>query len=102
MSFILDAIEVHHDSKERRFFFPIEDHKDAQIAYELNSEAEPNIIDFTHTYVSPENRDKGIGEKMADTAIEFAIENGFEIKASCPFVRDYMNSRDDYRKLLKH
>jgi hypothetical protein len=102
MPFILDAIEIHHDSKERRFFFPIEDHKDAQINYELNAEADPNIIDFTHTYVSPENREKGIGKKLAETAIRFAIENNFKIKTSCSFVRDYMESRDDYKKLLQN
>ncbi len=56
------------------------------------------VID--HTEVEESLQNQGIGEKMVKEAVKFAEENNLLIKPVCPFVKEILESSDEYEDVL--
>lgn len=53
-------------------------------------------IIFTHTVVDPDFEGRGIASRLAQTAVDDAIEHGLRITPYCPFVRAYLERHREY------
>lgn len=66
--------------------------------YELRDDA----IDFTHTEVDEEKREKGMASTLVQTALDDVRDHSERrVIASCPYVRSWLSEHPDYAELQK-
>jgi len=61
---------------------------------------EPGSINIVHTEVADEFEGRGIGGELARAALDDARSEGLKVKASCPFVAEYIEGHRQYDDLL--
>ena len=77
-------MEIQKKLKDNRGSFFIE--KDGRQVAELDFKIEDNILDAYHTGVRPELEGQGIASRLFDEMVNFARENGYKVKPSCPYI----------------
>ena len=77
----MDDVEVRHDATRRRFVAVV----DGQEAY-LEYSQEGTVLDFTHTFVPPPLRGRGLAERVVRTGFEYARQQGMTVLPSCPYI----------------
>jgi uncharacterized protein len=83
---------IQHHTQEGRFTLKI-DGEQAVLEYYIEQNPRGNsIIDFTRTYVPPQFRGKGYAEKLVRHGLNWAREQGYEIQASCWYVRAFLRN----------
>lgn len=95
---LVDAenIQVEHNAPERRFEVKLG--CDLAVAEYMQSDG---VINFYHTEVPPAYQGQGIGEKIAQTALDYARAEGLRVVASCPFISVYIRRHKAYQDLLE-
>lgn len=73
---------IRHDKDNKRFFC-VFDGKESLLEYD---EVSSGVLNFYHTYVHPDFRGKGLGEKLVLAAAEYARKSGFLVIPGCSFV----------------
>ncbi|MBD3414849.1 MAG: GNAT family N-acetyltransferase [Candidatus Aminicenantes bacterium] len=96
MHFDLQSMIVRHERTARRFAVRL----DKKIGYLSYEKPEPRILDYAHVYVPPEFRNKGIADKLTQTALDYARENNFSVIPSCSYVAMYVRKHKKYRDIL--
>jgi len=81
-------MNISHD-QERSRFVTSTDHGEAVIEYRRDDQA----VDFTHTYVPPPARGRGIAEALVRTALDWAEREKLHVQASCWYVARYIETR---------
>jgi predicted GNAT family acetyltransferase len=76
--------------------FITENGKEAFIQY---VEVDSNTINYTHTYVPPELRGRGIAAKLVEAALIRARLDGKKVTASCSYVQSYLQSHPEFQDL---
>lgn len=89
------STNVRHDEEAQRFIIPLEEGK-AILDYDKRG----SELDYKHTYVPEAGRGRGIASRLADRALEYAKENGYKVKPSCPFVRSYIDRHEEYASIV--
>lgn len=79
-------INSNHQSEQSRFIVEV-DKQQSRLEYELMPR---NGINFTCTFVPEALRGRGIAEKLVHTGLAWAREKGFEVQASCWYVRRFL------------
>jgi len=79
-------MDIQHDIEQQRFVLHL-DGGEAVLEYRL---LPGNGIDFSHTYVPPALRGRGIAEKLVRTGLSWARAQEYEIQASCWFVQRFI------------
>ena len=69
---------------ENEFFIEIGGEK-AVLGYKIIG----NEMDIYHAFTPESLRGRGLAEKLATAAFEFAKENNLKVVPTCPYVRDY-------------
>ncbi|MDL1902761.1 N-acetyltransferase [Anaerolineae bacterium CFX9] len=87
-----DELEVRNNADAKRFEVAL-DGELAMIEYMI---AGKNII-FTHTEVPPAFEGRGIANRMAKVALDYAVEAGYKIQPLCPFVKRYIQRHPEYQ-----
>lgn len=90
-----DPIEVQYNSVASRFEVQLGDGKFAQIAYQM----EGDVMIFVHTEVPKEFGGRGIADKMAYAALEYAKAHDLQVMALCPFVKAYIGRHPEYQPI---
>jgi len=88
------TLEVVHNSAENRFEVRVNDDI-AMVEYMLHG----NNITFTHTEVPPAFEGKGVGSKLAKTALDYARDHEMKVNPLCPFVKQYIERHPEYKPL---
>lgn len=57
-------------------------------------------VTFTHTFVPPELRGKGLAEKLVRRALEDARTEGRRIVAACSYVAVFIERNPEFKPLL--
>jgi predicted GNAT family acetyltransferase len=65
-------------------------------AYELAGDR----ITFTHTQVDSAFNGKGVGGKLARTALDAARDSGLGVLPDCPFIHSWIIKHPDYADLI--
>lgn len=55
---------------------------------------------LNHTEVPPALRGKGVGEVLAQAALNYARDRGLQVKPYCPFVAAFIKRHAEYRPLV--
>jgi predicted GNAT family acetyltransferase len=92
----MGEISIEHKSDEQRFVVAMEGHE-AELSYEPIDES---TLDYTHTYVPNEFRGRGVGARLVKRALDYARENGYKVRPTCPFVTSFVERKPEYRELL--
>jgi len=79
-------VNINHQPERTRFVLAI-DNQEARLEYDLMPR---HGINFTYTFVPEALRGQGIAEKLVRTGLAWAREQGFEIEASCWYVRRFL------------
>jgi uncharacterized protein len=57
-------------------------------------------LDYRHTFVPRELRGRGIASRLAEFALDYALEGGLEVVPTCPFVAAYIAANPRFGKLV--
>ncbi len=87
--------EVRHKPAEKRYVATVDGHESI-CEYENNGDR----MIFTHTYVPPELRGKGIAEKLVRAALADARDAGKKVVPACSYVARFIERHQEYQGLL--
>lgn len=87
---------IYHDEENQKFFIEINDHQG-----HLKYDKDGDVLDFHHTFVPESFRGQGIAGKIVESALEFAKENNYKVKPSCPFVASYIKRHEKYMDIVQ-
>lgn len=85
-------MEIRRNEKNHAFETLI-DGKKSHLDYEIQEEGGVKKILFTHTFVAPEHRGKGVAAALTEAGLKYARENGYEIVPLCSYVAAYLDRR---------
>jgi predicted GNAT family acetyltransferase len=88
-------IAVRHNAAEHRFEAEV-DGKLAVADYEVQGER----MIFTHTFVPPELRGRGIAEKLVRVALEHARTERLRVVPACSYVEVFIERHPEFKPLL--
>ncbi len=77
---------VVHDANQHRFRIA-QPEGDAILEYESTG---PREVTFTHTFVPPSLRGRGLAEKLVQSGLAWAQQESLDVKASCSYVARYL------------
>lgn len=66
----------------------------------LEYEDEGDVVDLVHTEVDPSRRERGLGSELVADALDDLREKGRRVRATCPFVRRFVDEHPDYADLI--
>ena len=90
-------MDIHHDEQARRYTVTSNGQEVGLLTYRVLGE---KLIDFTHTYVPPEQRGRGIAEKLVEHALEETLQRGYKFRASCWYVAGYARRHARFQEAL--
>lgn len=73
--------------------------RDGKTAY-LEYSMAGNVLGLIHTEVPAKLRGLGLASSLAETALQYARNNGLKVDVICPSVLDYMAKHPEYSHLL--
>ena len=88
------SLTVQHQPEQNRFSLTAGD-SEAVLQYRRFERDNKSMIDFTHTWVPPEFRGKGMAEKLVREGLGCARAEGFGIEASCWYVARFLKPSDN-------
>lgn len=84
----ISVTEILHDQQNQVFFADL-----GKEQMTLEYTRTQDVIDFTSTYVPKNYRNQGRGRRLVNFALEYAKQEGLEVKATCPFVADILEEK---------
>ena len=103
-------IDIRHDSDAHRFHAPIHDPDPdhdgdpvemANMGLVLSyRQVGDEVVDLRSTLVPPHLRQRGLGKKLVQHALDWARENDKKVIPSCPFVARYIEEHPEYQELV--
>ena len=60
----------------------------------------PGRIEFMHTEVRPEYEGHGLGSRLAAEALDDVRKRGLTVTPTCPFIKDFIESHEEYQDLI--
>ena len=90
--------EAVRDNVERSQFEIQQDGHLARLKYKRSGD----VLELIHTEVPPELEGRGLGSRLAKTALEYAAHNSLRVRPTCPFVRSYIDRHQEYAALTRH
>lgn len=88
-----EEVEVVNNQKNLQFEVHLDGHL-AELVYRLRS----NTIYLMHTGVPDAIGGQGIASVLAKYALDYSLDQGYEIVVYCPFVKAYMSRHPDWDK----
>lgn len=90
-------MDIHHDEQAKRFTVTSNGQEVGLLTYRVLGDG---LVDFTHTYVPPEHRGRGIAEKLVEHALEETLQRGWRFHASCWYVDAYARRYPRFQEAL--
>jgi hypothetical protein len=83
---------ITHDIKNHKFFC-IVDGLECFASYIV---IDYKVLDFNHTFVPPQLRNKGIAAKIFDEVLKYLAENDIKIIPSCSYAEKYFSEHREF------
>ena len=93
----MTKVQIEHKPAESRFEAVLDD---AVVGY-LSYETFGATVDLQHTVVEPDFREQGIGAALVEEALTVVRSNRTRVRATCPFVADYIAEHEEHQSLLE-
>ncbi|MEM9990707.1 MAG: GNAT family N-acetyltransferase [Bacteroidota bacterium] len=97
----VNELDIQHDTGNGRIYFEQKDAENAALQYELDTTSGSTVINFTSTFVPEAVQEMGIGTRLVEEGMRLADKEGYKVKASCPFVKNYMNEEREFAHLYQ-
>lgn len=88
-------IVVRHNPADSRYEAEVEGHR-AVTEYRV----EGDRVIFTHTFVPPELRGRGIAEALVRTALEETRRRSLRVVAECSYVAAFIRRHPEFQSLI--
>jgi predicted GNAT family acetyltransferase len=92
-----DAVSVRHNAAASRYEIELDGHL-AVAEYEL---AADGAMTFTHTFVPPELRGRGLAEKLVRRALDDARDAKRRVVPACSYVATFIQRNREYQSLVR-
>ncbi len=79
--------QIIHDTEKRRFLITLEGYT-GYVEYRIKQ----TTMELRHTFVPEELQGRGIAADLVTAALEFALENGLNVKPVCSYVISFLQS----------
>jgi uncharacterized protein len=89
-------MRIEHEDGRR--FYMATGAGEAELTYAMPVEG---VLDLKHTFVPEQERHHGLGGLLVEHAFRHARDQGYVVRASCPFVRAWARERPEYQELLE-
>jgi predicted GNAT family acetyltransferase len=84
-------MEIVHENER---FFIVTPGGDAELLYKT----EGNVMSIYHTFVPDSERGKGVAEKLAFAAFEFAKERELKVRPDCPYIQRFLEKHNEWKE----
>ena len=84
-------IKIEHDAEGKKFYCLLGS-GEAYLDYEKTG---PGELNFYHTYVPPEFRNRGIASELLTAAANYARENGYRVYPGCSYALYYFREHKE-------
>lgn len=91
-----EEIEIEHQEQKQRFVLEV-DGEEAELTYQRKGD----VIIFDHTAVPPAIQHRGLADKLAAMALEYAREENLQVDPQCRFMAVYIQRHKQYQPLLR-
>ena len=91
-----DAVTVRDDRAAHRYRIAV-DGQDAGFATYRRS---PGRVTFLHTVIDPAFEGRGLGTRLARSALDDVAGRGEQVVPLCPFIRAWIEHHPDYQHLV--
>ncbi len=88
-------IKVQHNPQVKRFETTVEG-----VSAFLTYTQEEKVLTLLHTEVPPALEGRGIGSRLAGSALDYARQQNLKVVAKCSFVAKYIERHQEYADLL--
>ena len=99
MEITTKSLDIRQDTANEKFHFDMKGGEEVYIKYKLHTNSNPNVMEFTETYVPEVLKGIGIPDAMALKAVRFADKVGYRIRTSCPFMSGFLNRHTEFSHL---
>ena len=89
------SVEIRHDAARQKFVA----HLEGRNSY-LSYREEGPVLDLLSTFVAPEVRGRGVGEKLVLSALLYAKGRGLRVIPTCWFVDTVVERHAEFQDLL--
>ncbi len=89
------GIKVQHNPQVKRFETTVEG-----VSAFLTYTQEEKVLTLLHTEVPPALEGRGIGSRLAGSALDYARQQDLKVVAKCSFVAKYIERHQKYADLL--
>jgi len=83
--------------KTRNKFYVKTEHGEAVLLYKSEGKGKINMY---HTFVPDEDRGKGIAEKLAFAAFEYAKENKLKVIPGCTYISYFVQKHPEFNDMI--
>jgi len=90
-----NEIVVRHNLPERRFEALVDGHLSV-----ADYVVEAGTVTFTHTFVPPELRGRGVAEKLVRAALTWATEEKMPVIPACSYVARFIERHAEFRGMM--
>ena len=88
---------VTHEPELQRFVLQVNGTAAGHLDYVLDHSG---VADFRHTVVAEEFRGKGLSGPLSSGALEYAREEGWRVRPTCPAVAGFVDKHPEFSALL--
>ena len=89
-------LNVTHQPDWNRFVIDLENGDQGRLEYHRSGDR----MVFLHTEVPPHHEGQGIGSKLAEAGLEYALENKLTVVPRCPFIAEYVQKHPEYADIV--
>jgi predicted GNAT family acetyltransferase len=90
-------LKVRHEPEESRFVVA----NDQGLAVLEYARVDAATLDYHHTFVPPSLRGQGIASRLAEHALQHALDESLAVVPSCPFVAAYIRRNPKFDSLVR-
>ena len=90
-------MKVSHEPENSRFVVALAD----GLAVLEYARVDAATLDYHHTFVPPPLRGQGIASRLAEHALQYALDEDLAVVPSCPFVAAYIRRNPRFEKLVR-
>ena len=90
-------MKVSHDPENSRFVIELAE----GLAVLQYARVDTATLDYHHTFVPRPLRGQGIASRLAEHALQYALDEDLAVMPSCPFVAAYIRSNPRFEKLVR-
>lgn len=88
-------LNIQHDEQAKKYIVTQDGQELGLLTYRILGDG---LVDFTHTYVPPEHRGRGIAEKLVEHALEETTRRGLRFQASCWYVDGFARRHPRFKQ----